>query len=150
MPWLADLARLERAWLDAYHAADTAPLEAGALAALGPDALAGAGFKPHPAAALVASQWAIHDLFEQGRAGTASASPTGGQACLVTRPALSVEVRLLPAGGAAFFSSILSGAALGRAISDALAQHERFDIAAGLHALIVSGAAASLNSEQPA
>jgi hypothetical protein len=25
MPWLADVARIERAWLDAYHAADAAP-----------------------------------------------------------------------------------------------------------------------------
>ena len=26
MPWLADIARIERAWLDAYHAADAGPL----------------------------------------------------------------------------------------------------------------------------
>ena len=26
MPWLADVARIERAWLDAYHAADAKPL----------------------------------------------------------------------------------------------------------------------------
>src|SRR5271168_1367098 len=26
MPWLADTARIERAWLDAYHAADVPPL----------------------------------------------------------------------------------------------------------------------------
>lgn len=28
MPWLADVARIERAWLDAYHAADTEALSA--------------------------------------------------------------------------------------------------------------------------
>ena len=28
MPWLADVARIERAWLDAYHAADAEPLDA--------------------------------------------------------------------------------------------------------------------------
>ncbi len=28
MPWLADVARIERAWLDAYHAADAEPLAA--------------------------------------------------------------------------------------------------------------------------
>jgi len=33
MPWLADTARLERAWLDAYHAADVEPLSSDALAA---------------------------------------------------------------------------------------------------------------------
>jgi hypothetical protein len=32
MPWLSDAARLERAWLDAYHAADMAPLALQTLA----------------------------------------------------------------------------------------------------------------------
>src|SRR5688572_24273478 len=39
MPWLADVARIERAWLDAYHAADAAPLALAALAAIPPDRL---------------------------------------------------------------------------------------------------------------
>src|SRR5215468_10947824 len=50
MPWLADTARLERAWLDAYHAADAEPLPADALAAFPADRLAEAAFTPHPAA----------------------------------------------------------------------------------------------------
>src|SRR5271154_6670065 len=37
MPWLADTARLERAWLDAYHAADAAPLTASDLASFPPE-----------------------------------------------------------------------------------------------------------------
>ena len=41
MPWLADVARIERAWLDAYHAADAAPLAAEALASVPPERLAG-------------------------------------------------------------------------------------------------------------
>ena len=40
MPWLADVARIERAWLDAYHAADAEPLAPAALAAIPPDRLA--------------------------------------------------------------------------------------------------------------
>ena len=32
MPWLADVARIERGWLDAYHAADAYPLSAHDLA----------------------------------------------------------------------------------------------------------------------
>ena len=34
MPWLADVARIERAWLDAYHAADAEPLSPLALASI--------------------------------------------------------------------------------------------------------------------
>jgi Putative DNA-binding domain len=38
VPYLADVARLESAWWVAYHAADTAPLNKDALAALAPEA----------------------------------------------------------------------------------------------------------------
>jgi hypothetical protein len=37
-PYLPDVARLERAWLDAFHAADADPLQAGDLGAIPPDA----------------------------------------------------------------------------------------------------------------
>ena len=49
MPWLADTARIERAWLDAYHAADAAPLTASDLASFPPERLADLVFAPHPA-----------------------------------------------------------------------------------------------------
>src|SRR5271155_5906411 len=39
MPWLADVARVERAWLDAYHAVDAPPLAAAALAQVPADRL---------------------------------------------------------------------------------------------------------------
>ena len=41
MPWLADVARIERAWLDAYHAADVKPLTPQALASIPPEQLGG-------------------------------------------------------------------------------------------------------------
>src|SRR3974390_2745350 len=43
MPWLADTARIERAWLDAYHAADASPLAPAALAPVPPEELADLG-----------------------------------------------------------------------------------------------------------
>ena len=42
MPWLADVARIERAWLDAYHAADAEPLAPQVLASIPPERLTGA------------------------------------------------------------------------------------------------------------
>src|SRR3954454_10291366 len=55
LPWLADVARIERAWLDAYHAADAAPLAAAALASVAPERLPVAVFAPHPATRIVRS-----------------------------------------------------------------------------------------------
>ena len=43
MPWLADTARIERAWLDAYHAADAEPLSAVALGSFPQERLAELG-----------------------------------------------------------------------------------------------------------
>ena len=37
LPWLADVARIERAWLDAHHAGDAEPLFVDALAAFPPE-----------------------------------------------------------------------------------------------------------------
>ena len=55
MPWLADTARLERAWLDAYHAANAEPLSPAALAAVPSERLADVVFNAHPATRIVRS-----------------------------------------------------------------------------------------------
>lgn len=47
---VADLARFEWLWLEAYHAADAAPLALGALAGLAPEALLAARLAAHPSA----------------------------------------------------------------------------------------------------
>src|SRR5258708_3906255 len=49
MPWLADVARIERAWLDAYHAADAPPLRPATLVQVPPDRLGDIVFTAHPA-----------------------------------------------------------------------------------------------------
>ena len=48
MPWLADTARLERAWLDAYHAADMETLTPQALAGVPSDRIRGCGLRYAP------------------------------------------------------------------------------------------------------
>src|SRR5215472_17490076 len=46
VPWLADVARIERAWLDAYHAADVEPLMPGVLAGVPSEQLPDIVLKP--------------------------------------------------------------------------------------------------------
>ncbi|MAW88760.1 MAG: DUF2063 domain-containing protein [Phyllobacteriaceae bacterium] len=144
MPWLAHLARLERAWLDAWHAADAAPMEAGALSAIPPESLAETRFRPRPAARIIAAPFAIADLMEAGRAGL-PASPGGAQTVLVTRPHLSVEIRLLDESAAAFAARLLDGATLEEAhAAGEAAGHEAFDIGASLGLLLAAGALAAI------
>src|SRR5271170_5305176 len=55
LPWLADVARIERAWLDAYHAADMKTLSPTALASIRPEQLSDVSFVSHPASRIVRS-----------------------------------------------------------------------------------------------
>src|SRR5689334_1533796 len=98
MPWLTDVARIERAWLDAYHAADAAPLSADALASVAPESLAGAVFAAHPAARVLRSPYAAVTIFAANRnEGTVEAIDAGtGEDALITRPDAEVVVRHLP------------------------------------------------------
>ena len=142
MPWLADTARVERAWLDAYHAADAAPLAASDLAAFPPERLADLVFTPHPAARLVRSRFAAVTIFAANREPGPVEAIDASQAedALITRPELDVVVRRLAPGEAEFLSALIAGRPLGEAADAALKAHPGFDIGAGLATLIESGA----------
>ncbi|HXZ14757.1 MAG TPA: DNA-binding domain-containing protein [Roseiarcus sp.] len=145
MPWLADTARVERAWLDAYHAADMSPLAASDLNSIPAERLADLLFGPHPATRLVRSRFAAATIFAGNReaAPVAEIDASGPEDALITRPELDVVVRRLGPGEAEFLSALIAGRPLGEAAGEALEAHQKFDIAAGLATLIESGACAS-------
>src|SRR5258707_7537239 len=67
VPWLGDVARIERAWLDCYHAADAEPLSATALGSVPADRLAKLVFQPHPAVRIVCSSFSSVSIFAANR-----------------------------------------------------------------------------------
>jgi hypothetical protein len=146
MPWLADTARIERAWLDAYHAADLPALTAEALASIDPTLLAGLRFKPHPATRIVRSAYPAVAIFAMNRTDgrvtpLRSSEP---EDALVTRPEQEVIVSRLPSGGAAFLLSLLEGATLGEAIAAAFEEAPTFDLQANLAGMISAGVATAV------
>jgi hypothetical protein len=144
MPWLADLAKLERAWLDAYHAADAEPLDPALFSAIAPDALGNVRFVKHPATAIICSEFSIHAMLEAGRNSMPAPEHSGPQNVLITRPQFAVEITLLPKGSALFFEHICSGGTLGEAAEAAFAQHSDFDLSVSLGLLFQSGATMAL------
>ncbi len=141
MPWLSDAARLERAWLDAYHAADMAPLALQTLAAIPTDRLGETLFVLHPAARIVRSEFAAVSIFTANRSdkpvGIVDASePEDG---LVTRPEQEVVVRRLPAGGAEFLTSLIAGETLVKAASAAFEASDLFDLAVNIAGMVEAG-----------
>lgn len=141
MPWLADTARIERAWLDAYHAADADALAAEALAAVPPEDLPTVRFVPHPAAAVVRSIYPAVSIFSMNRTEGPVTPLCSSEAedALVTRPAHDVIVSRLPPGGAIFLARLLEGAPLAAAAADAFNQAAGFDLHANLAGMIEAG-----------
>lgn len=142
VPWLADVARIERAWLDAYHAADGEPLTPPALASIPAEQLANSVLTPHPATRIVRSRFAAVSIFAANRGD----GPVGRIAAiepedaLVTRPHLEVIVRRLPAGGAVFLTRLIAGEPLGAAAAAAFADCPQFDLSANIAGMIEAGA----------
>jgi hypothetical protein len=142
MPWLGDVARLERAWLDAYHAADCAIITADDLSRVAPEELPDLRFRVHPATRILSSKFPAVTIFAANR----SSEPVERieqvvpEDALITRPELDVVVRLLPPGGAAFLVSLADGDALGAAAAAALAVNPAFDLAGMVAEMIDAGA----------
>jgi len=147
MPYLADTARIERAWLDAYHAAAASPLAAQALATIPMERLADIVFAPHPASRIVPSRFAALSIFAANRGDGPVGRIEGSvpEDTLITRPAQEVTVRLLPPGGAAFLTRLLSGQALGSAAAAALEAAPDFDLAGSIAGMIEAGVFAALH-----
>jgi hypothetical protein len=145
MPWLADTARIERAWLDAYHSADAPVLGAADLASVPPERLADLVFIPHPATRLVRSRYAAVTIFAANRKPLPVEDIDASQAedALITRPEFDVVVRRLAPGQAEFVSTLMAGGTLGEAAAAASEARSDFDLGMGLATLIESGACTS-------
>ena len=148
LPYLPDVARLERAWLEALHSADAAPLAPAALAGQ-IEALADARFGAHPAARIVTSDYPIVDLWRSNQPGVDPSRRTFkavGQSALITRPQLHVEVRKLSPPEAVFGRSLLSGEDVAAVIERASRSADGFDVTAAFRELLVAGAFEQLAS----
>jgi hypothetical protein len=141
MPWLADVARLERAWLDAYHAADEPPLAKEALSQVPPELLGCLRFRRHPAARLVCSNYPVVDIFNANRSDAAvgKIAAATAQSALITRPAFDVELRGLPKDAEVFLSRLLEGGSLEVAAASAFEVSSEFDLASTISMMIEAG-----------
>lgn len=149
LPYLADVARLESAWVEAYHAAEATPVGIAELAAFPPERFAELVFAFHPSARLLrftnpaATIWVAHQGTDEPR------PPERWQAeeALIVRPDADVVVRILPPGGFDFALALFAGAPLAEAAAPLAEAGD--DVGAHLIGLLEAGAisAISLSSE---
>jgi Putative DNA-binding domain len=142
-PYLADVARLERATLESFHAADAPALDAGALRALPPSAWPALTMRAHPATRLVDCAWRVDEVLRavaDGAATIAPPAPAGaGGAIVVWRRDARVAYRVAERGesdalGLALAAPGATFAAICAAIAAAAADVE--DVAALINRLL--------------
>ena len=139
--YLPDVARLEHALRESYHAADTAPADARVLESLPPDALLETRLELAPAVRLVRSRWPVHAIWafnmEDGPRPKA-----GAQNVLITRPGYDPQMHVVDDATAAFVEALAAGDTLGAAHDHGAAAAADFDLSAAL-ALLLQGQAIS-------
>lgn len=142
--YLPDIARLELAIRQSYHAADMPPVGPDALGTLPPDALLALRPRLSPALRLIRSDWPAVSIWRANTEGTPT--PTGKQAedALVLRPGFDPTVTLLPSGAADFVSALLARRSFAEALQDT---PEDFDLGATLGVLLSGGAITGLDPE---
>lgn len=126
--YLPDVARLELAIRESYHAADAAPLEQNELAGIGVESR----LTFAPSLRLVSSRWPVHAIWMFNR-GQGPKPEMAAEDVVVLRPDMDPEPVLLPQGGGAVLAALMERATLGEALE---AAPEGFDLAGFLSAVI--------------
>ena len=138
MPWLAGVARLDRAWTEAHVAADESPVDAATVAALSPAQLARTVLRPHATARWqIAADAPVRTLWQRNRASAADVPDADvgrdldwrGEGALLTRRRDVVEAVALDAAGAAFLDACAARGTLADAAAAALAADPATDLA---------------------
>lgn len=128
LAYVVEVARLEWAMHESFHAPAAAPLNPTRLAAVDRDDLAGVRFTPHPTLRLFQADFPVDRLWRDARAGDVAADALDGGSVrlLMTRPGLDVEMERLPDGLYRLIAALAEGATLGAAAA-AAASAQDFD-----------------------
>jgi hypothetical protein len=150
-PYLADVASIERAWTEAYHSPEAAPLDPAAFTAVGRDQLPEIRLLLHPSVRVVRSQFPALTIWQMN-VGDGVPAPVdlaaGGEHALVVRPQANVEVRLISRDSFKFIQALAGGASFLAATRVALADDCRFELTANLSDLMQVGALVGYELEQ--
>jgi hypothetical protein len=143
LAYLPDVAKLEWAMDSVFHAADAAPLDLQALAAVPPEVFATLRFDLHPASRIVCSPYPILRIWEVNQPGfTADQSvrlDAGGDALLVIRRSPGVQLERLSPGELKLLQGLAEGVSIAEAHNRALRADPGLDLSAFLQHHVLGG-----------
>lgn len=138
--YLPDIARLEVALRESYHAADAAPMDPADLQNTAPDDLMVSTVTLAPALRLIRSRWPIHAIWRYNMDDDAPKPEMAAEDVVVLRADMDPSPLVLPAGGGAFIAQLLARSNFGDALTAAAQEFESFDLSQMLAILISNNA----------
>lgn len=140
--YLPDVARLELALRDSYHAADAGPVPPEMLQRLAPETFLASRLALAPSLRLLRSRWPVHAIWSANMRGTAPPAAALPEDVIILRRDFDPEPALLPEGAAPFLAALLAGRTVGAALDAAPA----FDLTATLGLLIGGNAIVAIET----
>lgn len=149
LPWLPDVARLERARQEAYHAAEAPAAD---LSGIDPGRFGQLRLVLHPSLRVVASRHAVRTIWQANLADAPPPriDPTGPEDTLFIRPGAQVLALPIAPGGAAFIAALQRGRPVMAAALEGIAASPRFDMAGTLSLLFSHCAVTALTDKDDA
>ncbi len=141
VPYLADMAQLEIAWLEAYRAADAEPLDTQAILAAGDGDPSDLVFTLHPSLRLFKSSFAVGSIWRRHQSDAASEdiNASAGECILIIRPEREVRLSIINAGAFAALERLNAGDNVADALGHAAAIDDSFDPQATFEIILGGG-----------
>ncbi len=147
LPFLRDIAELEWWKLQAYHCENAPVLHLASVAEIAPESIMDTRLQCHPALHCIDSNWPIGSIWTACIGDSSANGNTddqvdmrNGEAVVITRPGIEVQVNRVAPAGAEFLNLIRSGETVGAAADKGLQQDKDFNVGEHLTGLINLGA----------
>ena len=129
LPYLADMARLEIAWLGAYRAADAVALEPDTIMAASGGDPSQLTFTPHPSLRLLRSNFAVGSIWRRHQQNSSETKINAGigECIMIARPARDVKVNIISNGAFIALTHLTTGKTVSAAFEHAFNNDVEFD-----------------------
>lgn len=142
--YLPDVARVEWAFNESFHAKDAEPITIQALSALDPHTLQYVRFALHPSLRLIRSSWPALSIWQAHQQDDPSVhmkkitASRQGEVGFVVRPKFEVTATVVPVAAVDFLTELSNGKTLSQA-AEVITEAEQADMGAMLAALFDAG-----------
>ena len=151
--YLSDVARIDWACHQAYHARSETPVTIDCLAKFTPDDYENLQFRQHPSVTVLASKYPVFEIWSYGAADSENTPApdinTDGQNVLVVREELNVNVVNIELELFLMLEMSKQNCNLGSIMTDIIGANSEYNLQSGLYQLFSTGAITDVTATKP-